>query len=155
MASTNKTPNLKLNSWIGSDKPKRTDFVGDNDIIDRELGNHLNDTVVHLTEEDRQKLDVPFSVTTFSGTGVDNRILNFSFEPSFVIVYKRLDSFCKQDSSGNTKINGAFFAKKDGTDSCGVLSKSTLKLRQSSEADGGFLYNLNEQYGQYVVVCFK
>lgn len=34
MGSTNKTSNLKLNSWIGSDKPQRVDFNYDNNILD-------------------------------------------------------------------------------------------------------------------------
>lgn len=34
MASTDKTPNLNLNKWLGGDNPKRADFNADNDIID-------------------------------------------------------------------------------------------------------------------------
>lgn len=39
MASTYKTNNIKLNQWIGSDKPQRTDFNDDNMIIDTEITN--------------------------------------------------------------------------------------------------------------------
>ena len=34
MPSTNKTPNLQLNNWVGSDRPKREDFNSDNTKID-------------------------------------------------------------------------------------------------------------------------
>ena len=54
MSSTNKTANLGLNSWIESDRPKRTDFVSDNTIIDNVLGNHVKDNGVHLTAEEKQ-----------------------------------------------------------------------------------------------------
>ena len=37
MPSTYKTENYLLNSWIGSDKPMRSDFVSDNEIIDENL----------------------------------------------------------------------------------------------------------------------
>ena len=30
MPTNNKTPKLKLNSWLGTDKPMRSDFVEDN-----------------------------------------------------------------------------------------------------------------------------
>ena len=33
MSSTNKTDYLKLNSWLGTDRPQRIDFVDDNTII--------------------------------------------------------------------------------------------------------------------------
>ena len=34
MASTNKTENLGLNQWVGTDHLTRTDFVEDNALID-------------------------------------------------------------------------------------------------------------------------
>lgn len=38
MPSTNKTTNLKLNKWSGSDKPKKDDFNADNQLIDTAYG---------------------------------------------------------------------------------------------------------------------
>lgn len=35
MPSSNKTANLSLNKWLGSDKPKKDDFVADNEMIDQ------------------------------------------------------------------------------------------------------------------------
>lgn len=55
MSSTNKTEKLGLNSWIGSDKPKRIDFNTDNEIIDRAISEHTEDTVVHINAEEREK----------------------------------------------------------------------------------------------------
>ena len=55
MSSTNKTEKLGLNSWIGSDKPKRIDFNTDNEIIDRAISQHTEDTVVHINAEEREK----------------------------------------------------------------------------------------------------
>ena len=38
MSSTNKTTNLKLNKWIGTDRSAREDFNNDNDLIDKFAG---------------------------------------------------------------------------------------------------------------------
>lgn len=38
MPSTNKTPNIGLNQWLGNEYVKRQDFVDDNNIIDEEIG---------------------------------------------------------------------------------------------------------------------
>ena len=51
MPTENKTTNLSLNSWLATDKPKREDFVNDNNIIDTVLGTHIADTSLHITED--------------------------------------------------------------------------------------------------------
>jgi len=38
MPSSKKTPNVLLNRWLGSDKPKKDDFNEDNEILDYQLG---------------------------------------------------------------------------------------------------------------------
>ena len=37
MSSTNKTTNLKLNDWVGTDVPQREDFNADNQRIDKAI----------------------------------------------------------------------------------------------------------------------
>lgn len=156
MASSRKTPKLNLNSWTAQDKPKRVDFVEDNTIIDEKLGDHLEDTNVHLSTEDREKLNSIIYTLSYSGTGTSTRNITFPFVPSLVIVYKRFDSFTKYDSTLScTKINGAFFSKNEPTDDCGTLSGTVLTVKQSSAVEDGIFNNLNEQYGQYVAVAFR
>ena len=53
MASTNMTEHLKLNQWIGSDKPKMADFNADNRKVDQAVGSHTADQTMHLTEAER------------------------------------------------------------------------------------------------------
>ncbi len=43
MPSTNKTANLELNQWIGTDKPKMADFNADNSLIDAAIGDLQSD----------------------------------------------------------------------------------------------------------------
>lgn len=156
MASANKTPNLGLNQWAAADRPKRTDFVADNMIVDEKLGEHLKDTNLHFTAQDRERLEKPFVSVSMSGTGTSVKTVTLPFAASFVIVYKRFDAFQTYESAGGyIKMNGAFFSSADGTDDCGSLKGSTLTLKQSTSAADGIFYNLNEQYGQYVLICFK
>lgn len=70
MPSTNKTGHLRLNNWLGSDKPKKDDFNSDNRLVDtacREMAErigsmegmqgdiqgHIADSAAHLLQEDR------------------------------------------------------------------------------------------------------
>ena len=62
MPSTNTTPNLGLNSWLSSDKPKRTDFVSDNTIIDTVLGTHISDSNLHLTSLQKDYVAEPYKI---------------------------------------------------------------------------------------------
>ena len=50
MSSTNKTTNLKLNDWVGTDVPQREDFNADNQRIDKAIGDHTGNTTVHITQ---------------------------------------------------------------------------------------------------------
>lgn len=156
MSATNKTTNLGLNSWLSTDRPKRVDFVEDNTIIDEKLGGHILNASLHLSTQDREKLNSIVYTTSYSGTGAQSRNFSFTFTPSFVIVFKRFDSFNSYVASGSyTKINGAFFSTKETTDDCGSLSGTTLTVKQSTSASDGLFYNLNEQYGQYIIVAFR
>lgn len=54
MGSTNKTGELELNQWIGSDVPKMEDFNKDNEIIDKILGEHIWDISKHVTAQQKK-----------------------------------------------------------------------------------------------------
>ena len=56
MSSTNKTTNLGLNQWIGSDRSKREDFVDDNKKIDDWAG-QVNTQLNANTQEIASKID--------------------------------------------------------------------------------------------------
>lgn len=89
MSSTNKTENLKLNSWIGSDKPQRTDFNYDNEVIDKTISEHTADTVCHINSEEREKWDNYMYEGTYFGDGEAERVINTKcpFPARFGIVF--------------------------------------------------------------------
>lgn len=89
MSSSNKTANLGLNSWLGSDKPSRADFNSDNEIIDGYFNQHSTDMEMHLSESDRERLLEPYYVGTYFGDGETSRTIEAecSFNPTFGIIF--------------------------------------------------------------------
>ena len=87
MSSTNKTPILGLNSWEGSDKPKRDDFNNDNELIDTIVGGHINNPDVHLSFDEKMKLNAPFVISYYIGDDVNTRTIPLDFTPSLVIIF--------------------------------------------------------------------
>lgn len=89
MSSSNKTANLGLNSWLGSDKPSRTDFNSDNEIIDSYFNNHTTDMQMHLSESDRERLEEPYYIGTYFGDGKTRRTIDTQcpFNPTFGIIF--------------------------------------------------------------------
>jgi hypothetical protein len=153
MSSTNKTTNLGLNNWIETDRPKRTDFVLDNNIIDTALGNHIKDNQLHLTAEEKQRVTAPFSVFTVYGTGESTVELTPGFNPSMAIVCKKGAPFCVTEN-GVTKVN-AGIVTSGGTSGGLSISNNSVMLEQSSSAVDGVYYNLNEHKALYLAVVFR
>ena len=88
MASTNKTPNFNLNSWLGTDKPTRSDFNSDNELIDSILSEHIENSDVHISSEQKAKLEQPFVKGMIAGNGESSKTITFDFAPSFVIYFQ-------------------------------------------------------------------
>lgn len=148
MASTNKTANLGLNSWLGTDKPTRTDFVEDNAIIDSAISSHTGNSTAHLTSEEKSRVSSPVLVRQYAGTGSASLTISFAFSPKLVIV-QRVDY---PTVSGDAACFGVVTPTYGGT--LGLeLSASSLTVKSSSLSQGqsGF----NENGGQYIAVAFR
>ena len=153
MASTNKTPNLRLNRWLDTDRTKRMDFVSDNNIIDAALGTHLNDSASHLTPSEKDKVDEPFEICILYGTGESSTSLTFDFNPSFVLAYKISAPACEYANSKNV-VNTAY-ATRRGTSSGISLSNNQVTFYQGNVPDTNYYNNMNKNNSQYVVIAFK
>lgn len=158
MPSSNKTTNLNLNSWIGTDKPKREDFVNDNSILDTIIGTHLADTTLHFTAQDRTLLSAPFAVGVLGGTGEASYVHTLSFSPKYVFIFLRNNPFVKYDSTNGYNIYNCAAACYNGNGASLGISLSgnqlTLQQTQGTPSDGNFI-NLNKDFGQYVYIAFK
>ena len=156
MPTENKTVNLQLNSWLGTDKPQRADFVSDNTIIDTVLGEHLSDLTMHLSEDDRTLLTAPFKVGVIAGDGNTSKDHTLDFYPRIVFVFLKNAPFVEFDATNGYTICNSAIVTSAGGSSCGAdLFLDTLTLSQSTAASDGRFFNLNKNGAQYVYIAFK
>ena len=93
MASTNMTEHLKLNQWIGSDKPKMADFNADNRKVDQAVGSHTADQTMHLTEAERAAWNKAIPIVGgYTGDGTPMRAVEMGVAPRFGIQWTRYRS---------------------------------------------------------------
>ncbi len=158
MSSTNKTTNLGLNSWIGSDKPRREDFNLDNSIIDTKLGEHLNDTSIHVSETEKEKWSNFCSLTTFYGDGAGLKCgsLISDFDVSWGMIFavdypvnlNDFDNISSFNYFGVFSTSGSMMGLK--------YSDNTLTISQSSIPINDTAYkSFNESGVTYVVISFR
>ena len=156
MPSNNKTPKLGLHSWVGSDKPLREDFVADNTILDTKLGAHLEDTVAHLSQEDRQLLQKTLEAEGCAGTGAATESHIMPFVPSLVVFYRRDKPFSEYDAAKGCTVCHAGIAAPSYHTAGLSLAGDVLTVQQSSEVPSDKVWlNLNEKNGQYAYVAFR
>ena len=158
MASTNKTTNLKLNNWIGSDKPKREDFVNDNNIIDTKLGAHILNENIHITDALKEKILSPFTLSTFYGDGTASQEITLSFVPKIVIVFAQDKPFYEYDKTNDYTITNAAIAATNSTGaSSGIyLNSAKFTVYQSQTTPTNGVYNnLNNSNLTYTYIAFK
>ncbi len=160
MSSRYKTANLKLNSWIGSDKPKRADFNADNEIIDREFSAHINDTVSHITQQDRDNWSSFVQTGVYFGDGKSEKTieLNCDFDISCVIIFANNRPVSIVNFTDKRNYNYFAFACKTAC-TLGVKFSSDFKsiiVKQDATAQ---LYNemsnMNELGVSYTYVMFR
>ena len=155
MAASKKSTVLGLCLWEGTDKPRRVDFVADNEAIESQLGGHIQNDNLHLNDTRRKRLDTPTEVRTYTGTGAASRTILFGFSPSAVIVFA-VDKPFSQATTGCTKQYAGIAA--DGQNSLGVtLSTAQVTVRQTQTAptDGSGMASLNESGVTYAVLAFR
>ena len=153
MASSNFTPNLHLSAWDASDRPKRADFVSDNTIIDTQLGGHIANSNIHLSTDEKERLNQPYVIMMYSGTGESQRTIPLDFHPGFIFIYKRGVPFVCYKNGVNV-VNSACGSYGQGT-SVGISLTSAGVLVCESEASDGIRVSLNENYSQYTMIVFK
>lgn len=86
MASSAKSETLGLSLWEATDRPERSDFVNDNEQIERLLGGHINNAALHITESEKNYLKLPYTVAVYRGTGSTPFKINAPFKPVLILV---------------------------------------------------------------------
>lgn len=155
MAASEKTEVLGLSLWVGTDKPRRADFVADNSALETLVGGHLQNADLHLDDARRARVDTPVEVRTYTGTGAVSRSLVFDFSPSAAIVFA-IGKGASEYTGAYTKHYAGFSA--GGQHSLGV-ALSTVQVRvsqtQTEPETGGSMAALNEIGVTYAVLAFR
>lgn len=156
MPANNKT-SLGLNSWVGTDKPMRSDFVQDNALLDSLLTAHFGNAAMHLSPDDRTLLTQAFTVGGYCGNGGASQVITLPFAPRIVLVFhEQMPAGDYFPAGGYNENNFAIVTKLGG--SSGVIltaEKLTVYQTQSAPAGGGILNNFNSDTENYIYVAFR
>lgn len=158
MSATNQTSFLGLSSWLGTDKPQRTDFNSDNEKIDNFASEHTADIKCHLSDEDREKFDQPYFMGVYYGNGKSSQTVstNCPFIPSFGFIYCLNKPAQETDFSSNVSYNYFAVLAPRGSMPGVSLSDSDLVVSNSTTAVSEKEYaNLNVNGRTYLYVLFR
>ncbi len=158
MSSTNKTPYLELNNWVGSDKPKREDFNEDNNILDLTIGEHLENSNLHTTAAEKAAINQPFVVTSYTGNGNASRVITITndFAPKWGIIFRSSYTPSIVDIDNRTKYNYFGVFSTLGSNIGLSLSGKKLTVQQSGTAVfGSELRSYNENGAAYIIIAFR
>lgn len=160
MSSTNKTENLRLNSWVGSDKPMRTDFNYDNEIIDNAITEHKNDKSIHITDEERAIWNSYMYMGMYFGNGDFERTIETKcpFDASFGIVFANSRPVSVTRFGDSRNYNYTAFIGHQANSSGALLSgnRRDISVIQSVSPEMVNEYmNLNEVGVAYNYILFR
>lgn len=157
MASTNMTEHLKLNQWIGSDKPKMADFNADNRKVDQAVGSHTAGQTMHLTEAERAAWNKAIPIVGgYTGDGTPMRAVEMGVAPRFGILYA-VDKvpIGATATSGTVDVYSGFFSQTGCSQGLmlnpGDTAFTALNVPQ---AVYGRIAKLNEKDVKYVYILF-
>lgn len=152
MASSDKTRHLMLNVWEGTDKPTRSDFVQDNQLIDAAIWMHTADPYLHLTDAEKARVGDPYFVDVVQGTGTAQRTISFDFTPK-VVIYFAADEPPVETSSGITTVSACIAVNGIGGSGTCVIGSAGLIVNHGTA--GNICYDLNNTGKQYIIIAFR
>lgn len=160
MASSYKTDYLNLNKWIGSDKPKRADFVQDNTIIDESIQKHIEEFGGHISMAERLKWNdaakKSYVTGTYSGNGYTAREITLEFEPSFVIAFKVDSVIFSYQYMSNAQWSYVAMGTKGGSSVGMSLTGSGFIVNQrTGTSPDAVYYKMNESGSNYCYIAFR
>lgn len=155
MAASEKTAVLGLSRWKGTDKPRRADFVADNDALEEKVGGHLNDADLHLNADRAARLDTPWEARSYTGNGAAQRAVLFGFTPRFAAVFAVGKGLCAPE--GDCIKQYAAFAQPGQSTEGIALNAIQVIVRQAASVpeSGGVMAALNETGVTYILLAFR
>lgn len=133
MSSSNKTENLGLNLWSGTDSPKMEDFNADNRKID---------------------LAAPM-IGSYTGDGAVVRDIELGFKPSFGILFGVDQNIVQAiGSTGNMQVFSAFVSQQ-GSSQGVVMTDTGFQVLYNVNAVSNRLALTNVKDQVYVYIMFR
>jgi hypothetical protein len=156
MPTNNKT-SLGFNRWLGTDKPKRSDFVEDNTLLDTLLTGHFGDAAKHLSAADRTRLEQGFTVGTYTGDGLVSQDITLPFEAKIVFVFFQRKPAYFYQPSGQYYENNFTVATTGGAMLGVYLDKAVLTVCQTlgTSGAGDTVNNFNRSGSSYTYIAFR
>ncbi len=156
MPSTNKTPFLQLNRWIGGDKPKMEDFNVDNQKVDTALQSHVEDGG-HLSQAQKGWVDAPYYIGGYAGDDTYTRSFTLGFQPRLIIVFGSGATLAEYSTSAQFTLSRLCIATPDKA-SPGITITSTGFTVQNSAGTvpvGATAQRINNSGYNYGFIAFK
>lgn len=147
-----------LNQWAGTDVPTREDFNSDNAIIDGAITSHKNDEEVHITDDERERWNLPYHLTSYVGNGTKDRLVttNCPFNARWGIVYAVSAPISVVDVANESDYNYFAVMTTYGGTIGARLDGENIRVTSSSTAVEDTEYpNLNERNMVYAVILFR
>jgi hypothetical protein len=156
MSSSAKTPILGLNKWSGADKPQRMDFNNDNDKIESQLGNHVVNSNIHLTNKEKEWINSYCATGSYTGNGSISNFYELDFTPKVVFV-AMVTSGAVSYTPNDSKVTATFAIATELYNSPGLEIVEEGFMIENPSNTSGFSCNLglNKLGAQYLFVAFK
>ena len=155
MPSTYKTEHLGLNRWIGTDKPKRTDFNEDNDLLDASVFGHLTDTAAHITQQERALWNAPCVTGSYVGDNASAKPIALAFKPRAVVVSIVSESPMGFSLTGELFIRSGFATSYGGTKGVEITQTGFTVRNVTTTPPDGESPKLNMTGYTYTYFAFK
>lgn len=156
MPSANKTERLGLNLWQGSDRPQRNDFNSDNSIVEEVVGDHVENTEIHLTETEKARVGMPLATVSYVGNGEAQRTVLLPSTVLSVIVFCDSMPCAIFDNTGLCTRNYSGFSMYGAGTSAGFsFNSKSITVTQDEVPQNGVMNCLNESGKTYRVIGFR
>ncbi len=135
--------------------PADTTGMNFNCFLDKTLlcGSHIRDETIHVTQNDKNLWNIPYSIGTYVGTGIKSRTIKLSFEPRFVIIYAS-QSPCVTADFTDSSVNCQFVMGTQKASMSG-LSLTTTGFTVTNSTVNGSKSEMNGIGVTYVYIAFK
>ncbi|GHU86545.1 hypothetical protein FACS1894198_6670 [Clostridia bacterium] len=152
MASSEKTENLKLNLWKGTDKPEREDFNNDNLALDKAVS-----LVRELVERKAGgNGSGNFLVGEYVGDGFLSKTIDLGFVPRFVFVFCEGEPFLSfNDATSDSAAKSGILLEGKGSLGIAQEEHGFKVICAPSAAPTGATPLLNLKAKKYVYIVIK